>query len=260
MKKTKQLIITCCLFIGAASLLFFNTIAKAGNKSSKKETKEITSDYVYNFSDGNETEIELPAMGTLSCIPCCVYAGTDKTAPCDGSVKLGTATTALCVGSCANGLCPTSYSWSPTANLSCTNCAQPTFTTPCGAPGYGSVIYTLTVTCSACGPYTDQVTVSWSGCGDCSSRIGHFNTGEEKENYDIKVFPNPSSGKVTLEFNGSFTDELLQVYDMNGSLVKEMKVQKKTMQVDMSNVAKGAYFIQVTKDNEGLLNKKILIQ
>jgi hypothetical protein len=110
-----------------------------------------------------------------------------------------------------------------------------------------------------------MVTVTYSGGGDCSEcRIGHFNTPTvEVANEGIKVFPNPSSGNVIVTFDVINANTSIEIYNMEGELVMKksnLAQADKTVKLDLSNVAKGAYFIQVFNGDRGILNKKIIIQ
>ena len=63
----------------------------------------------------------------------------------------------------------------------------------------------------------------------------------------IKVFPNPASEYVELEFeeNESFQDKYLYVFNMNGQLVHEQHVQDKRTRVNVQSYNSGAYFYSI---------------
>jgi hypothetical protein len=58
----------------------------------------------------------------------------------------------------------------------------------------------------------------------------------------MKVYPNPSSDFITLEYDGTFE---YQVLDSKGALIMESGGEKIT-QIDMSNLASATYYIMVT--------------
>lgn len=58
----------------------------------------------------------------------------------------------------------------------------------------------------------------------------------------MKVYPNPSSDFITLEYGGAFE---YQVLDSKGALIIESGGEKIT-QIDMSNLAPATYYIMVT--------------
>jgi hypothetical protein len=82
----------------------------------------------------------------------------------------------------------------------------------------------------------------------------------EVENSKINVFPNPSTGKITVRFDADFNGAVVQVYSLNGEMVTETHVTNSEMEIDLSKKAKGAYFIQVTKGDLPLMNKKVVIE
>lgn len=250
----KKLIFTLCCLLAT---VVFCTHSFAGNKMTNNNDPSAC--YVYNFEDSESEMNSLPAVPTMTCTYCCLD-NTNKTAVCSNgfaTVVLGKTCAEL---SCGAGDCPDSWSWSPTTYLNNPNIQKPTFS-KCG-PSSGSITYTVTAwnsTSSCCAQISKTLTVNWPVC-NCSGRFGYFPSDEEKDNKNIKVFPNPSSGNVTVQLEKGFNDALLQVYDMQGALVTELIVNEQTMQVDLSKNPKGTYFIQVVKGKEGLLNKKVIIE
>ncbi len=69
---------------------------------------------------------------------------------------------------------------------------------------------------------------------------------------DIKVYPNPSTGKINIE-----TLEMIkvEVMDMQGRIV----LSSSEIQIDLSDKSKGIYFIRVTTNN-GVGVKKVVLQ
>lgn len=76
----------------------------------------------------------------------------------------------------------------------------------------------------------------------------------------ITIFPNPSTGIYTLEFNNTTPQIKVCVLDVYGNrfLVKEYQNQKSST-VDLTNYSKGIYFIEITSDKERVV-KKIILQ
>jgi pregnancy-associated plasma protein-A/type IX secretion system substrate protein len=59
------------------------------------------------------------------------------------------------------------------------------------------------------------------------------------------VYPNPASGVVTINLNGSaVVGDLLEIYNQMGQLVKTIRVTQTTFQLDVSGLAGGIYFIR----------------
>ncbi|MBI4929845.1 MAG: T9SS type A sorting domain-containing protein [Bacteroidetes bacterium] len=238
-----------------SATVVFCTQSWAGNINTNNNDPSAC--YVYNFEDTQNELNNLPSASTFTCNYCCID-GTNTTVVNCNTVVLGKTCAQM---GCAAGDCPDRWSWSPSDGLSSTSVQKPTFNPACIGAGSGSITYTITAWkngSNCCAQNTNTLTVTWSGCTPC--RIGNFAQNEEKQNKNIGVFPNPSSGNVTVQFEKNFNDALLQVYDMQGALVIELIVNEQTMQIDLSKNPKGVYFIQVVKGKEGLLNKKIVIE
>lgn len=128
---------------------------------------------------------------------------------------------------------------------------------------------------------SNQITVVWnsvagigainvsetnaSGCkGNTKTRnvtINNNTVGINKLDFDkaIVVSPNPSKGKFNINLNE--IDELLtiQINNIDGKLVFEAKNQTKSIDIDLSSVEKGAYFIKILGDKKQSV-KKLIIQ
>lgn len=80
----------------------------------------------------------------------------------------------------------------------------------------------------------------------------------------VQVFPNPTSNKVTVQFNVPvFEIKSIVVKDFSGRIVSQENLpSNNTLQewmIDLSNEANGLYFIQINTD-QGVVNKKITKQ
>ena len=72
--------------------------------------------------------------------------------------------------------------------------------------------------------------------------------------FELKVFPNPATNYITIETNQ--TDEMMQIFNVNGQLVKALNFNASTTkQFDVSSLAAGTYFIKM-----GQTVKRIIIQ
>ncbi len=90
---------------------------------------------------------------------------------------------------------------------------------------------------------------------------GNFDTDSNKE---LKVFPNPASGKVTVMFNNKTGDDyVLSFLDPEGRIVfvKQGKAYKGVnfIEFDISHFRKGSYFINILTDHLNT-STKLLIQ
>lgn len=83
---------------------------------------------------------------------------------------------------------------------------------------------------------------------------------ELPEIYDVtelNIYPNPSTENVYINnYNGD--EVLLNIYNLNGSLIYSTLTSNKNIQINISRFAKGVYIVNQTK-NERTLTKKLII-
>jgi hypothetical protein len=75
---------------------------------------------------------------------------------------------------------------------------------------------------------------------------------------DLNVFPNPTSGEVTVDFTPwAGKPALLEVYDLQGRRVRRLELDEANgpMPVDMSNLAEGVYLFRV-----GEVQQRVVLQ
>ncbi|MDC0004832.1 T9SS type A sorting domain-containing protein [bacterium] len=73
---------------------------------------------------------------------------------------------------------------------------------------------------------------------------------------DLKVYPNPTNGKLNLEVLSTERIESIEVLDMTGKLVLAAPFQN---QLHLGHLSKGIYFLKVQKENGELLTRKIIL-
>lgn len=92
---------------------------------------------------------------------------------------------------------------------------------------------------------------------DCDSIIDKI---KEKlnTNLPIKVFPNPSSDKIQVEYYGinKYKDVKLFLVDLNGKVIKSVE---NNLQMNVSDVSNGLYYLKILFDKE-FVTKSIIIQ
>ena len=76
---------------------------------------------------------------------------------------------------------------------------------------------------------------------------------------NIKVYPNPSSHSVTVEFLRELEVETFKIFDMKGSLIKVYEIIDKDT-IEVQNLAKGTYVYVALLKNSQKLSGKIIIQ
>ncbi len=64
-------------------------------------------------------------------------------------------------------------------------------------------------------------------------------------NNSVNVYPNPTTGFVTIEFEKAVDNELIQVIDTYGKKIKEFKLSGLQTELDLSDLTKGIYYLNV---------------
>jgi Secretion system C-terminal sorting domain len=130
-------------------------------------------------------------------------------------------------------LAGTSYQW-----LDCDNA---------NAPISGQTAQSFTPTAS--GNFAVQLTTN--GCvsvSDCYP-FAFLNTGYFNSNSNFVIYPNPTSGKITISNNQLGEIKSIAIYNFLGAFV--------TDKLDLSNQSNGIYFIKLTTEN-GVFIQKII--
>ena len=78
-------------------------------------------------------------------------------------------------------------------------------------------------------------------------------------NNAVQVFPNPTSGVLTIQNNKQIKLNNVQVYSVTGQLIKSFKLDQasKSSTIDISTFAKGTYILKVNSDKEST-NVKVI--
>jgi len=78
-------------------------------------------------------------------------------------------------------------------------------------------------------------------------------------NISLSIFPNPTSDYLTLKVQ-DYNNEALSysLLDEQGKLVLNEQITNQDTQVAMSNLARGAYFINVLQENKKIQTFKII--
>ncbi|MBQ2511575.1 MAG: fibronectin type III domain-containing protein, partial [Bacteroidales bacterium] len=79
---------------------------------------------------------------------------------------------------------------------------------------------------------------------------------EVEESADIVLFPNPATSNVTLR--GVEAGSQVSVVDMNGRMVRDFQATSNDVRIDVSTLAKGAYFVRVVNEKVNSIQKLIV--
>ena len=86
----------------------------------------------------------------------------------------------------------------------------------------------------------------------------HQFVGIEEIERQVNLYPNPASDKVIIEIAES-SDLQLNLMDMHGRVVKKASCFSQRIELDISDLDKGIYFLQVAKDKT-LMSKKLIVE
>ena len=96
--------------------------------------------------------------------------------------------------------------------------------------------------------------------GTKSARLENIN--EVSESNAVKIYPNPVTNKnLTVDFHKPVKSGLIRLFDLSGRLVKSIIITNEaTLKIDMSQLAKGVYLLNINTDKNSAIRKKILIE
>ena len=71
----------------------------------------------------------------------------------------------------------------------------------------------------------------------------------------VSIYPNPTNGKFVIETNYYSDDLDIIIRDNQGRVIKQMKPQSKSTDVDISSYASGLYFIELKEKDKSVVHK-----
>ena len=77
-----------------------------------------------------------------------------------------------------------------------------------------------------------------------------------KNDMYLTIYPNPATGKVTIKGENI---EMIKIINIYGQVVKQIKVKTDETNIDLSNQAKGIYFVKVVTNYE-IITEKIILE
>ena len=67
----------------------------------------------------------------------------------------------------------------------------------------------------------------------------------EISNTNILVYPNPTNGNITLEVSSELVGKRYSIRDFSGRIIRDGKISSTQEQIDLQNVARGAYYLSI---------------
>ncbi|NPA35967.1 MAG: T9SS type A sorting domain-containing protein [Chlorobi bacterium] len=71
----------------------------------------------------------------------------------------------------------------------------------------------------------------------------------------IKVYPNPASDYLTISTNGEINNAQIEIYSINGKLIKKDKFSSSDNYIDISSLPEGIYLLRIKCDNKYFVTK-----
>ena len=129
---------------------------------------------------------------------------------------------------------PTSCTYNPEANVNDNSCVYP------GGP------------CDDGNPLTDNDIYN-DECF-CSGVLGIENANKQ----NLSMYPNPTSGFVTLSFNSTNQHNLIEVIDVAGRVLVRLGSIQNTMNLDLSSLENGMYVVRIS-NNRGINTRLVQV-
>lgn len=102
---------------------------------------------------------------------------------------------------------------------------------------------------TASGVFVKNIVENWNS--DCNNlSVAEFNDGK------FDLYPNPTNGFVTIKGDDI---QKVEVFNVNGQLIRNITINEKQFNIDLSNLLTSMYFVRVTTNN-GVFVKKIVIK
>ena len=104
-------------------------------------------------------------------------------------------------------------------------------------------VYTIQIIAEACNGESDTMYYDFHA----TSTIG---INEYEKEIDVKIYPNPSNGLFTLEYELRSPNATIEVYDLNGKLMytSNLKGINGHHNIDLSTLSKGVYLLKVNTE------------
>lgn len=82
------------------------------------------------------------------------------------------------------------------------------------------------------------------------------NTNDQLKNADIKIFPNPASEELSIDWQEHFAGEV-GIYSVDGKLIQNAPLNFGVQKMDVRNLSSGMYFVKIQTE-EGWLSRRFL--
>jgi len=125
-------------------------------------------------------------------------------------------------------------------------------------PNFGMVtILTATITSAQPQSTDNNYCLDSTNINVCASPAGIKQT--TGNNYQVSVYPNPSSGIINLQMN-EYENVRIEIYSVIGQKVYTRLMQNNLQQINLTTLTDGVYQIRVLKNNNAIYQTKIIKQ
>ncbi len=88
------------------------------------------------------------------------------------------------------------------------------------------------------------------------NKVGTIVVGDvEHSNLEVRIFPNPVSNEIHLYFKDLYQHKEVQILDMNGKIIRSENCNSNNMTLDVSQLEKGNYILNIKEDNHTIIKK-----
>ena len=99
--------------------------------------------------------------------------------------------------------------------------------------------------------------VLWLANAGCTA--GTTGIEATKENKDVLIYPNPSNGFLQINLEALEGSKEIKLFDLSGRLIIEKTTDTNLVQLDVSNMDNGTYFIKVKDEHGTMIAKPICV-
>ncbi len=164
------------------------------------------------------------------------------------------------------------FQWAPFFNLNCTNCPAP-FASPRRSERYtvtatlpngqseSTQVFVVVLPPLLCNLIGMEEDIDWTKeFGNIDMDETNVEVLEEKVievlkgKHSIEIYPNPTSGVVTIQSNSAL--QSVEVFDTSGKII----LRENSMQVDLSNQREGVYLFKIQTKEKTEVKRVVLIQ
>lgn len=106
--------------------------------------------------------------------------------------------------------------------------------------------------------YTPNLAAMYKG----NSTSYNFRPGKEEEplnNKELKIYPNPASNSINIDFSEEYEKANCTITDMTGRVVKSEQITSSSPRVNLSGLPHGVYLLNIQFDNKNSLTTKFVI-